>query len=85
MRQITIDCASLESPRALHDALAEKLQFPQWYGGNLDALHDCLTAICEQTHLTLLRLSALGRYEKGFRRVLQDAAEENPNLQVTIL
>ena len=35
----------------LHRALAEGLHFPAWYGGNLDALHDCLTDLNEPTEL----------------------------------
>jgi hypothetical protein len=33
-------CADLASALA---QLGQALDFPQWYGGNLDALHDCLT------------------------------------------
>lgn len=32
---------SIHSREALHQALAAGLHLPEWYGGNLDALHDC--------------------------------------------
>lgn len=83
MKQISIDCAAIQTPRQMHKALAEALEFPQWYGYNLDALHDCLTGLTEDTKLTLLRFSALGSFSVGFRRVLQDTEEENPHLQIT--
>lgn len=82
MKEITIDCASAENSRQLHRLFAQHMAFPDWYGHNLDALHDLLTGICEETSLTLLNL---GDFAKGFRRVLQDSQEENPFLTVTII
>lgn len=84
MKEITIDCEGIGTARQLHQALAEQLDFPDWYGGNLDALHDLLTAITEDTGLTLLHLETLGRAALGFRRVLHDAEKENPHFNVTI-
>ena len=64
----------------------EGLRFPAWYSGNLDALHDCLTDLHEPTKLIVRGTSALdellGRRANAFRRVLDDSAEENPNLTV---
>ena len=39
---------------ALHAALARQLDFPAWYGGNLDALYDLLSASKERTAVVLL-------------------------------
>ncbi|MBQ7800776.1 MAG: barstar family protein [Oscillospiraceae bacterium] len=82
MNEITIDCAGLETPRMFHQALAEGLAFPAWYGHNLDALHDLLTAIADETRLTLLNFEGLGPFSRGFRRVLTDAEGENPRLTI---
>lgn len=82
MKEITIDCAGLEDSRALHKALAEKLGFPDWYGNNLDALHDMLTSIAENTSLTLVNTECVSR---GFRRVMRDAEAKNPHFIVTLL
>lgn len=82
MKQITIDCADAQNSQELHRLLARELQFPTWYGNNLDALHDLLTAISEETQLTLLHP---GDFAKGFRRVMADAEKENPKLTITIL
>jgi len=83
MKEIIIDCAAIQNPRQLHRALAEALNFPQWYGSNLDALHDCLTAIAADTQLTLTHFAAIGTFANGFRRVLQDAENENRHFFVT--
>lgn len=80
MKEIVIDCAGMESPRQLHSALAEALNFPEWYGNNLNALHDCLTDISEPVSLTIKGIDELGIFAGGFCRVLEDSQEENPNL-----
>lgn len=84
MKEILLDCANIDSPREFHHALAETLSLPAWYGHNLDALHDCLTALPEDTSLTLLHFDVLGKWSIGFRRVLEDSCKENPHLTVTV-
>lgn len=85
MKEITIDCRQVDSPREFHHALAEALALPAWYGYNLDALHDCLTTLPEEISLTLLHFEEMRKWAVGFRRVLEDSSKENPHLTVTIL
>ena len=59
MKTITIDCTPIETPAVLHELLAEKLQFPDYYGHNLDALYDCLTELEAETQLILTNWHAL--------------------------
>ena len=80
MKQITVDCTSLDKA-GLHLALKTALDFPHWYGNNLDALYDCLTEISEPTQLTLLHFPEL----TGFRETFADAASVNESLILTIL
>ena len=84
--RLVLDISVCETAEDLHRALAEGLHFPAWYGGNLDALHDCLTDLNEPTELVVRSETALddllGRRANAFRRVLNDSAEENPNLIV---
>jgi len=84
MRKITIDCAAVSGLPQLHEVLARELDFPTWYGGNLDALYDCLTAITEETCLSLCHFEALGRYQEALRWVFQDAQEANPRLRISM-
>ena len=84
MKEIIIDCAAIKNPRQLHRALADALAFHQWYGSNLDALHDCLTEIAADTQLTLTHFAAMGTFANRFRRVLRDAENENPHFQLRI-
>ncbi len=82
MRTVTLDCRSVQSPQALHMALQSGLDFPAWYGRNLDALYDCLTDLHQKTCLILLGWDSLGTWEQGFRLTLQDAARENAAFSV---
>ena len=82
MKKIILDCSQIPDAPALHRALKEALGFPDFYGHNLDALHDCLTEISEETSLTLNGFDSLGSFRTGFRIVLNAAEEENPHLYV---
>jgi hypothetical protein len=41
-RVVTADASQWRSEADLHDGLARALEFPDYYGANLDALNDCL-------------------------------------------
>ena len=88
MRTITLDINRLHSVPALHKYLCSELALPVYYGANLDALYDCLTEIVEPTQIivpaNVTDNEKLGWYGEQLLQVLQDAAEENENLQVTI-
>jgi len=85
---VLCDFARLGTPDAVYDYLSEELQLPSYFGRNLDALHDCLTEISEETHITLLQpealLERLGRGYARLCRVLADSAEENPYLRIQL-
>jgi len=86
MRDITIDCRGFVPRSDLHKAFADALAFPDHYGNNLDALHDCLTDISEETRIRLLHWADaeanLGNYARATKRAILDAALQNSNLAV---
>lgn len=86
MKKVIIDGSKIESRADMHDVLAKGLDFPEWYGKNLDALHDCLTDISEECEIVIendekLR-NALERQYKGFMKVFEDAAEETGKIRI---
>ena len=80
MKTVTLDGAVLASKEALHQTLAQALAFPDWYGGNLDALFDCLTDLSEEVSITLLNWDGLGDYGQRVKKVLLAAARENDRI-----
>ena len=85
MKEITINCANISSMAEMHDILSRELNFPGWYGRNLDALHDCLTGICEETRIIFLHFPALPFPAAGLLRVLRDSENENKHLEISLV
>ena len=85
MKEIVINCANIVSMAQIHEILARELNFPQWYGRNLDALHDCLTAISEETRITFLHFPSLPFRSAGLLNVLRDSERENGKLEISLL
>ena len=86
--QIILDGALMTDRTALHDQLAEKFAFPDYYGRNLDALYDLLSVYPEQAAVTLIHadrlIENLGRYGKSVIRTFLDASRENVRLTFSI-
>lgn len=84
MRRIDLDGACLTRRGQAMKYLNEKLELPEWWGRNLDALYDCLTEPGEPTALVLADRATMEGTPFGLRllRVLEDAAEENPFLWI---
>ena len=84
----TIDCTQIHTRDDLHRIFAEALSFPAWYGKNLDALHDCLTEVFTNTQIRFVNFhhleETLGLYTVAIRRAMNQAAEENPCIAITI-
>lgn len=85
--KVTLDGRKMTDKETAHEYLQEKFEFPEYYGCNLDALYDCLLEIEEETNLQILYADELkenlGEYAEALLETIQDAAVENPNLQLT--
>jgi len=88
MKKVTIDLTHIHTPGGMHAYIAYVMDFPPYYGRNLDALYDMLTDIAQPTQLCIRRPAALSEeLTVLFPRLslmLHDAQEENRNLQVFI-
>lgn len=86
MKYAYLDGAAIGGKRALHDALAEQLGFPEWYGRNLDALYDLLgeesEPVCIVIHGREAMEARLGGYFRVFLGLLRDLAEEGHDVSV---
>lgn len=83
MKSIILDAMMMQEPEETHKYLKDMLKLPDYYGFNLDALYDCLT---DEGNLSLKIVNSRGAGEHFLRvlEVMQDAAEENPDLYVEI-
>lgn len=62
-----------------HDYLMEMLNFPEYYGKNLDALYDCLCEI--ECDIVLINS---GEVDDDILDTFKDAANENSSLEFCI-
>lgn len=85
METIIIDGSKMSDRDAAYDYLTGQLGLPEPWGRNLDALFDVLTGfLTEPTRLEVRHRRALeeSAYGAALLKTLEDAAAENPALQV---
>ena len=86
--EILLDGRDIPDRKVLHDLLAEKFQLPDYYGRNLDALYDLLTAYPEPIRVTVVHTNQLrenlGRYANSFLQTLEDAARSNGRIALSV-
>ena len=84
MKQVILDGNILADAAKVHDYLMEMLEFPEYYGKNLDALHDCLTDL-ENVEITITSPDENGAIFQRILRVFKAADRENETLYLNIL
>ena len=84
METIRLDGARLCRREEAMELLGQALELPAWWGRNLDALHDCLTQPGPGARLVLEGRREMEAVPFGrlLLRVLEDAAAENPHLEL---
>lgn len=80
--KIILETARLQQRTPAHEYLHKQLGLPAYYGGNLDALYDCLSTMGE-TELVLHGGYEPDSYCGALVRVMRSAARDNPELTVT--
>ena len=88
MKKIILSAAKWQNPADAHRALKEALSFPEYYGMNLDALHDCLPGLTD-TALTVTGCAfpkqSMPEKWRVFEHVFLDSAGENPGFTVELM
>ncbi len=79
---IVLDALKMQEKDVAHAYLKEMMSFPDYYGENLDALHDVLTEV-DGIRVCFMNVElAEGDYVKKIIRVFEDSAKENPGLSI---
>lgn len=86
MEEAIIDCTQIQTKEDLHRVFRDTLCFPDWYGNNLDALYDCLSACSGKVRLLDWETAEnnLGPYGKKAKKVIATAALRNEDLDLYI-
>ncbi len=88
MKIVLLDGEKIKSMKQVHAAFASALAFPEWYGANLDALHDMLTDGVEPVGVIIanpeLLKSALGRRWSSFMRLMRALQNEREEFYFTL-
>ncbi|MCQ2507336.1 MAG: barstar family protein [Dorea sp.] len=81
--QYFVDATKLTDKDASHAYLKEALDLPDYYGGNLDALFDCLSEMNE-TEIVVENVENAGEYYVRIITIMLGASQENDGLEITI-
>ena len=85
IQQICLDGSCMTDKAALHSYLRERMELPDYYGDNFDALYDVLTDICAPMKIVLKNtgyLAEQGGFGRRVLRVFREAAEDNCHLEL---
>ena len=83
-REVVIDLSRIASKESFHRILQIHLDLPEYYGSNLDALHDCLT---EAPGARLVFINAgdlrpgMKRYFSSVKKMLEDIEDQKEGFE----
>ena len=80
--KVVLDALRLQQKEEAHKYLREALNFPEYYGENLDALHDCLTELDDVQVEFMNADKVSGGYFAKVMNVFRDSADENSGLKI---
>jgi RNAse (barnase) inhibitor barstar len=85
-RKIVLNGSRIMDRESMSMYMKELFDLPEHFGRNLDALHDVLSEVTEDTEIDLTRENTdricQGKYAFKVLMVLGRAAEENPHIRI---
>ncbi|GGA91382.1 barstar family protein [Ornithinibacillus halotolerans] len=89
MTLVTLDGKTMQKKEDVHAYLKSKLNLPEYYGNNLDALWDVLSTLDDSMEIHFIHskqmLECLGNYGTALLKVFEDAANENSNIKFRVI
>lgn len=88
MKEIRLNGTKMLDKASTHAYLKRKLELPDYYGENLDALWDCLSTDISFKKITIYKpaiiIENLGAYGESLINLIQEVAEVNESIKVDI-
>ena len=91
-RTIILDFSKADSVREVHELLKKAFGFPEYYGRNWDALHDCLGDFCSDGGERFVEIHGFYSMDKQLRiscapmlAVFGDVQEEMEQISFTVV
>ena len=89
IKTVLLDGRKIKSPADLHQCLSESLQFPDYYGKNLDALWDILSTTSEIHYIQLIHehdfYENLDVYAQKTIDLFRSAADSNKHIHFCMI
>ena len=79
MKKATLDLTDCKYIHELHQRIKCALDFPDYYGGNLDAFWDCINRECDVDFVTIIGSKSVAEDLKPTVTKILDMFEENKN------
>ncbi len=73
MINISIDFSKFDTKEKFYNFISEKLDFPEWFGNNADALNDSISEINDTIEITLRNVSSAQDWNKPVMAVFHNA------------
>ncbi len=86
MKSYIVDFSGTTDKNSIHECIKNALELPEYYGKNLDALHDCLSEITDAV-ITLKNIDVLYSLDIiGIKilKVFEEAADTNETIVIII-
>ena len=88
MKLILLDGENINTKKEAHEYISKALNFPDYYGKNLDALWDMLSTYDEPIHIVFknaqtLRIN-LEEYGNKILKIFLEAKENNDNIFIEV-
>ena len=79
--EIILDGKEMRERSAAHAYLKAAMDFPDYYGGTLDSLYDCLDDICTKTQVIITDYQ---QADEKILNVFRDIVSENQQLNLVL-
>lgn len=85
---VALDGRKMKDKQTIHQYLAQKFRFPDYYGNNLDALYDLLSVYHDDDilHIVIIYLEEMlelsGQYGQSLMNTFQDVALQNDRIRL---